>query len=65
MELSHRDTQTTEETRKYRALQIFQSMAGLGSLVNLEFGNLNITLALEVQEAFKFNNLYLEALILP
>ena len=28
-----------QQLPEYRAFQIFQSMAGLGSLANLEFGN--------------------------
>ena len=46
------DAQTTKnynkQLPKYRAFQIFQSMAGLGSLANLEFGN-NILYSLSAQ----------------
>ena len=33
-----------KQSREYRALQIFQSMAGLGSLANLEFGNYQLVI---------------------
>ena len=39
--------QTTKQPCKYRALQIFQSIAGLGSLANLELGNIVELLYLE------------------